>query len=274
MVVDFAALKKASKGQKDEGLLACVLGAGQGGKSTLLGTLGLPTLILYTADEAHGVSSASIYNKDIVGVCLTQDEDGNTVEAEVAFQKMLTILSDPDLPKHFGAVCVDSLSSVDILLKQTEYFKNFCKEKSGSHNKFKEGEAILSALQLIINATGAARKKGVHFLVTLAADIKAVDSEGLAEIISPVLSTYGVANAVPRLFNTILYVSQVNVDGEQKRALVFSTHASRVSKEANGSTKKTLNFSPCLRGIADDDTPDIMPADLSKLLAFIKEAKK
>jgi hypothetical protein len=274
MTVDFAAMKKRAKGNKDEGMLACILGAGQAGKSTLLGTTGLPTLILHTSDESHGLMSAGIYNNDVTGVCINTDDDGNAVEAEVAFQKLLTILSDPSLIKHFGAVCLDSLSSVDILLKQTEFFKAFCREKGGVHNRFKEGEAILTALQMIVNATALYRKNGGNFLVTLAVDVKAVDGDGVAETIVPVLSTYGVANAVPRLFDTVLYTSQAVVDGAQKRALIFSTQATRVSKEAGGATKKTLNFSPCLRGISDEDTPDFMPADLSKLIAFMKEVRK
>jgi hypothetical protein len=76
------------------------------------------------------------------------------------------------------------------------------------------------------------------------------------------------------MFSTVLLVSHAQVEGEIKRALVFDTKVQKVSKEQNGTIKRLLNFSPCCRGLSDQDTPSVFPPDLKKLVEFVKEAKK
>ena len=269
MTVDFAAMKAKAKGSKEEGMCAVILGAGQAGKSTLIGTLGVPTLIIHTADESHSVTSAKIFNKEITGLCIN---DG--CGPDEAMQKLDDILSSPDLFDHFKAVAIDSFSSIEMLIKQTAWLDNFCKSSSGKRDKYREPEAVLTRLQSIINTASDYRKKGGHVICTLPCHVKSQDGDGMAEVVEPVLSTYGTANAVPRMFSTVLLVSHTQVDGEIKRALVFDTKVQKVSKDLGGNVKKLLNFAPCVRGLSDEDTPTAFPPDLKKLVEFIKEAKK
>lgn len=270
MVVDFKALKaNAKKKTEGTGLCAVILGAGQAGKSTLLGTLPGNTLILHTKDEAHGVLSAGIYNKSVTGLCINPDD---TSEDE-ALAIMLAVLGQPDLRDNFDCVCIDSISSVEMLIKASDGFKASCKSATGKYDKFAESGNLLMRIQELVNASSSFRNKGGHFLVTLPAHVKAVDADGGAETVEPMLSTYGVANSIPRMFDVVLFVTHAVVEGERRRVLDFGTEAKKDSKNVSGLVNKQLNFKSCLRGVPDADLPEMFPANLSKLLEFVKGTK-
>lgn len=273
-MVDFAALKAASKKkQKAEGQSFVVLGPSGSGKSSLMGSFGVPTLILYTSDESHSTQSSSIHNGDVTNVCIDRDDDEESLNADQTLNKLFSILSDDCISDHFGAVCIDSLSSIDLIIKRSQYFDEFCKGGNGKRNDFKASEAVVSKLQEIFNATQHFRQKGTHFMCSLAAHVKSVDGDGNAEVVVPVLSSYGCAEAVPRLAGGVLYIGKTEVNGEMKRALIFSTQVSKVSKDLRGNVSKMLSFSPRLAGVPDEELPAALPADMSKVLQFIKEVK-
>lgn len=274
-MVDFAALKAASKKkQKAEGQSFVVLGPSGSGKSSLLGSFGCSTLILYTSDESHSKLSSSIHNGDITNICLDRTEDGEQLSADDTLTKLLTILNSEDIAEHFGAVCVDSLSSLDLIIKRSEWFSDFCKGANGKRNDFKASEAVITKLQEVFNATQGFRQKGTHFMCTLAAHVKSLDGEGNAEVAVPVLSSYGCADNVPRLAGGVLFLGKTEIEGEIKRALIFSTTMSKVSRDLKGNVTKMLSFSPRLAGIADELIPSVLPANMSKVLQFIKEVKE
>jgi hypothetical protein len=270
-MVDFKAMKAAAKAkQTSAGLCAAVIGAGQTGKSTLLGTLPGTLLIIHTADESHGVESAKIYNKNVVGLCVNPEG----VSADESIETLFSVLSQEDLRDHFDNVAVDSFSSFEALIKSSDGFKNSCKSPStGKYDKFSESGNLLAKLQEIVSATGGFRDKGGNFLATLPAHVKAVDADGGAETVEPMLSTYGVANSVPRMFHQVLFVTQATVEGEKRRVLDFNTEAQKNSKEKSGSINKMLNFKSCIRGVPDSELPEVFPADLAKLLKFIEGIK-
>ena len=275
-MVDFKAMKEAARAkQATAGMLAVVMGSSGAGKSTVCGTTGRPTLVLHTKDESHGPTSASTFNDDVAGLCLDMDEEGNEVSPDVALDKLVEVLGSEDLSSNFGTVVVDSLSSIDLLIKKTQYFRNFCADpKTLKHNSFKEGEAVLTKIQDIVTHTDRIRQQGVHVLFTLAANVKSMDSEGMVETVAPVLSTYGVSESVARMFPIVLYTACVTVEGERKRAFLFNTHITRESKEVSGKIKKLMNFMPRCAGIPDSEMPEMLPADFQKLLEFIKSVKE
>ena len=255
-MIDFRLLKTAAKNKRDTaGILAVIMGASGAGKSTACGTTGRPTLVLHTKDESHGPTSAATFNDEVVGLCLDMDEEGNEVSADVAIEKLASVLQAEDLADNFGTVVVDSLSSIDLLIKKTTWFDDYCKNDKGRRNSFKEGEAVLTKIQDIVTLTDKIRSRGVHVLFTLAAHVKAMDADGVVETVAPVLSTFGVSEALPRLFPIVLYTAAVTVDGDRKRAFLFNTSVARESKDVSGRIKKLLNFQPRCAGIPDADMP-------------------
>lgn len=273
-MIDFKQMKKAAKAkQESQGMLAVVLGSSGSGKSTVCGTTGRPTLVIHTKDESHGPTSASTFNDEVVGFCINQDDEGNELSADAAMGKMFSVLEADDLSDNFGCVVFDSLSSLDLLIKKTSEFSEFCRTDKGKHNTYKETEGVLNQIQKIVSATDTLRARGVHILFTLAAHIKAMEADGTVETVVPVLSSYGCAESMPRLFPQVLFVAPVTVEGEKKRAFLFNTQVKRESKDLGGRVVKMLNFSPRLAGIPDSEMPEMLPADFQKLQEFVKSVK-
>jgi hypothetical protein len=273
-MIDFKQMKAAAKSkQESQGMLAVILGSSGSGKSTVCGTTGRPTLVIHTKDESHGPTSASTFNEEVVGYCINQDEEGNELSADDAMERMYALLTAEDLSDNFGCVVFDSLSSIDLLIKKTSEFFEFCKTDKGKHSAYRETEAVLNQIQKLVTSTDSIRARGVHVLFTLAAHIKSMEADGTVETVAPVLSSYGCAEGMPRLFPAVLYVAPVVVDGEKKRAFLFNTQVKRESKDLAGRTTKMLNFSPRLAGIPDAEMPEMLPADFVKLQEFIKSVK-
>jgi energy-coupling factor transporter ATP-binding protein EcfA2 len=274
-MVNFAKLKEESKKNRQaEGQAFVVLGASGSGKSSLLGSFGCPTLILYTSDESHSTQSSGIHNGDITNVCLDRGDNGEPLSADDTLAKLIDILQSEDIPEHFGAVCLDSLSSIDLIIKRSGWFDKFIMGSNGKKNDFKSSEAVITKIQELFTATQGFRQKGVNFMCTLAAHIKSMDSDGNGEVVTPVLSSYGCADQIPRLASGVLFLGKVEIDGERKRALLFNTTISKNSKDLKGGVTKMLSFSPRLAGVRDEELPEALPADMSKVLKLIKELKE
>ena len=208
----------------------------------------------------------------MVGYCIDRDEEGNARDPDEAIAGLLEILRDPTLPENFAAVGLDSLSSVDLLIKKTAWYDEFLRGANGKKNDFKSSEAVVTKIQEIFAATEGFRAKGVHFLATLAALVKA-ETNGEAEVVAPVLSSFGAAESLPRMAGVVLYVGKTDVDGEMKRALLFNVRVRRDSKDVRGTVQKMLSFNPRIAGVPDEDIPAAMPPNMTKLLEFIKSVK-
>jgi GTPase SAR1 family protein len=273
MTVDFKAIKASAKSKRDsQGICGIAIGPSGSGKSSLIGSFPGSVLHLYTSDEGHALQSASIHGGDVVGYCIDRTDDGKVRDADEALNTLVSILRDPAIPDNFSAVGLDSLSSVDLLIKKTAWYDEFLRGANGKKNDFKSSEAVVTKIQEIFAATEGFRAKGVHFLATLAALVKA-ETNGEAEVVSPVLSSFGAAEALPRMAGVVLYVGKTDVDGEMKRALLFNVRVKRDSKDIRGSIQKMLSFNPRIAGVPDDDIPVAMPPHMGKLLEFIKSVK-
>ena len=77
-----------------------------------------------------------------------------------------------------------------------------------------------------------------------------------------------VVEGILQQFGDVLLVGKMVKDDKISHRIQFNGTVSKVSKEANGTIKKLLNFSPRVSGITLDKLPSSIPADLKKLAEF------
>lgn len=266
--------------------LKCVImGCSGAGKSFAIGTLLGKTLILTTRNELHGVYSASLSSKDVYYVCIDKKEegdedkkfnDGDPLPPDVALSKFRRTLKS-DL-SFFDNIGVDSLTDLDLLFRASKEFDTKTRTDKGVHSGFMEPGAVLGFFREIFDTLAELNDKGKNVVCTLAARIRDKDATGKVQDVSPVLSTYGVAEDIPRAFPQVLLLDEAEKEenGEVVKKRVFSFDASyqRASKDQTGAIKKAFNYSPRLVGVSDEDTPAAMPADLNKVLELIRKKGK
>lgn len=274
MSIDFKAMKLAAKAKSAiPGMCAIAVGPSGSGKSSLLGSFPGSILLLHLSDEGHATESASIHGGDVTAVCLDRDGDGDPLTADDTLNRLLTILRDPGISASFQAVGLDSLSSLDLLIKRSQWYDDFCRGSNGKRNDFKSSEAVVTKIQEVFAATERFRQDGTHFMATLAALVKS-EVGGEVETVSPVLSSFGAAESLPRLAGSVFYVGRTTIDGESKRALLFNVKMKRDAKDVRGTITKTMSFNARIAGIRDEDIPEALPAHMGKVLEFIKSVKE
>lgn len=267
---------KNLKTQKIENtpFFAIILGPSGSGKSTLIGTLNVPTLFLYTSAEFHGPKNAAAVNKNIIPMCVDQDSKGNPLTADETYQNIMDILSNDTIVKNVSAVALDSATELDQIIRKTKTFSKACLTDKGTHNNWAESGAVISHFKPVLGALRELNSDGIHCLVTCAAVTKSLDEAGAASEITPKLLGYESAHDLIRHFSDVLVVSRYNYTNEETQAvdtihaLLFKANATKTSRDLKGNVVKTANFTPRLSGLLAQDLPDVIRADLQKLLAI------
>ena len=283
---ELKALVKAKKNVADP-LFAVIVGCSSAGKSFLTGTLGVPTLFLYLSTEHHGHKAASSSNANILPVCLDVMEEQDKDIAGLASNRTGDRLNDTQSIlklKHYSsldlksegieAVVIDSLSDLEQVIKATPDFKQACIASNGKMNKFNEGDELIKRIREIVIGFQHFTKEGVHTIFTLAGVVQAVDENSAASIIQPKLSTFSVADMIPRLFSDVLLVTRMKHEGEMKHVLSFDGNFQRTGKDITGKTNKVMNFAPRVSGLSTDDLPEFMKADLKEVLKLKNKGDK
>jgi energy-coupling factor transporter ATP-binding protein EcfA2 len=271
MAFDF----KKLKAQKNEvkPFLALILGASGSGKSTLIGTLGKKTLYLYTSGENHGPTAASVFNKNnIYPVLLDKDEEGNSLKPDDSIKKLFDILKDPELPKNFEAVVVDSFSEIEFILLSSNLCKAFCTNDKGVYSKWNETAFTSTKLRDIVLCFEELQKKGVDTFATCPAEVKEAE-DGSSAVVSPRLMGFSVADNVLLKFPDIMITARLAQEDEDGESVVghkvlFDAGVLKVSKDKGGNVVKARNFGPRLTGISFNDLPPMAPADLKAIHKF------
>jgi hypothetical protein len=242
---------------------AVVLGPSGAGKSSLLGTFKCKTLLLYCGGEDHGpVAAKALGGDNIYPICLDR-EGGENIDPDVAYQRLLQILSS--VPKQFKAVAVDGATEVEFLIRSTKEFKNLCLTDKGKHNTFAESGAVLVMFRPIINELKRMGREGIHTIMTCGLDVSAIGENGDILESKPRLSTYGVAEGLLQQTPDYFCVgSMTNSAGKQGHRVQFMAGVGRESKDVMGVVKKTINFKPRLNGIIN--LPDTCAADLTEVI--------
>lgn len=263
-----------SMADQSAALEAIILGPGDAGKSTLIGTLGVKTLFLYTTRERHGSKSAKIYGGDnLLPVCINR-KDGKDLNADESITYLMQILTDTETLKSAGieAIAIDGLTELDFLVRDTAKWKNLCLTDKGKHNNFAEGTATLQCLRPIIVALQELhRTLNMHYMITCVTDVKEKGIYGEILDATPKVQGYFVAESVIQMFNDRLLVGPMTRDDVTKYKLQFGAKVTKVSKDDKGGIKKINNFTPCIKGVSADELPAYMDADLAKFYEFKKE---
>lgn len=254
---------------RNDKLCAAILGSSGGGKSSILGTFGVKTLYLYGSGEDHGVAAAQSLGGEVVGICWDK-QNGQDLKPDAAFNRLVTILKDVEGIKSrgFGAVTIDGATELEVLIQKTERWANACLTDKGKHNSFAETGATNGMFRDVIHALKGIHKAGLHVAMTCLIDTKGLDEEGAVSEAAPRLGGYMVAESILQQFGDVLLVGKMVKDDKVSHRLQFNGTVSKVSKEANGTIKKLLNFSPRVTGITLDKLPSSIPADLKKLAEF------
>lgn len=268
-------LKKglASK-PKLEPLFAVVLGSSGAGKSGLAGTLGVRTLVLRTPVESHGGTSArsvskSLFSEDnVVEIDIMED----AANADEAWANLLSTISDPELPKHFGAVVMDSLTDLQTnLFHDLTEWKETTQTKDGKRNKLAEPGADAELFNELINRRlKKLTAKGVHVVMLAAAQVITMGDSGDEVVAKPGLQGANPAALINRSCPDVLLVNKVrDADtGNWEHRLLFYPKVSKESKTIAGVVTKTENFNMRVSHIPSDKLPESAAARLDELIEF------
>jgi hypothetical protein len=277
--INWAELKK--KKTEVEPLMALVMGASGGGKSSSLGTLGVPTLVLYGNVESHSANAAKATSQEksnVVGMQYTVNRADGSLDAQASYKNLLAILRDPGVAENFGAVAVDSAGELQQVFKETARFKELVTTDTGKVNNFKEPEAYGTMFGEVINSMLALRRQGVHTLMTCAAIVTG-GTEGSDEITArPNLYGYTVSENLCRAFADIFYVTMLREENEEGEEItvhrfVFNPKVSAVSKDVKSGkiTKQSFsNFSPRISLFTREQLPERAEVNFAKII----EARK
>jgi len=268
----------------NKALGALVMGGSGGGKSFLMGTLGVKTLYLYALGEDHGPKAAKVNGGDnIVPLCFNYDDQGELLADEegaprydAIYANICNILTQgEELKKQgFEAVVIDGVPELEAIIRGTDQWADKCKTSKGAHNSFSEGPAVNEKLRPIFNMLkDLQRNQGMHYVVTMTLDVQAMGDNGAIEAASPQLSTYAVAETVARQFGDILVVGRMSKGESVKHKIQFMSKVSRASKDLNGIVKKAINFTPRLSSVPVEELPAILDADLKEVLKLKGHSK-
>lgn len=263
------AIAESQKDSINDKLCAVILGPSGGGKSSVLGTFGVKTLYLYGSGEDHGISAAQAVGGDVVGICWDK-QAGQDLKPDASFHRLTAILTDIDGIKSrgFGAVVIDGATELENLIQKTDRWANACLTDKGKHNNFAETGATGNMFRIVIQALKNLHKQGIHVAITCLIDVRQVDDEGAIVDASPRLGGYMVAEGILQQFGDVLLIGRMTKDEKVSHRLQFNSTLSKVSKDAGGTVKKLLNFSPRLSGITLEKLPVTAAADLKKVAEF------
>ena len=271
MKYDFAKMKANQVKQENNPTLMLLLaGPSGGGKSYTAGTLGVDTLFLHGETENHGADSIALASlqKGKGGVTSVSWATGTPDES---YKALINILTDEDLPNHFGAVVIDGLKDLTFdLISGTSAFAKYCQTNKGEHNQWKEGEAILHLMKPIMKALFNLRRAKVHTITTMILDIQDIGPSG--EVLSgkPLLPTFGVAAALIPQFDDRAVVSFATpkIKGEVRGDHYLQFKMDMKRSNSAGATPKVMMIKPKLSGVSFNSLPEMCKADLEFLAKF------
>jgi len=260
------AKENARKDLDNKKVGAIILAPSGGGKSTLGGTFGCKTLFIFGGAESHGPVAASVHGGDIVAVRFDQDDDGNNLDADSAYERLLSILDAEDAIKEegFGAIVVDSLTEVEATIRATTKFRAECLSQNGKHNSFAEPTATLGLFRpILVKLRDLQLNLGVHYAATCPLTVNAYGDNGEIMESAPKLSGYSVAEGLILQFPDVLVVGRMAKGEKVAHRIQFNAGVTKASKDQAGQIKKLLNFNPRVTGVKD--LPASMEANLGKV---------
>ncbi len=251
---------------KTDGLFLIVLGASGVGKSHFIGTYPGRTLFLYGSGESHGPGSAVKNSKELLPVAWDRDRNRQLTPNE-SWTRLLNLL-DPATIKAANVKCValDSITNLCLDLKATDAYKQRCMGAKGQHNQFKETEALIELLNLVMKKLQVlVDYHDIDVITTMDLQIQSIADTGLILESKPGLPTYGVGKAIIQQFPDILVLGRI----AQAPKFQNAAKATGISKDAEEQIVKYVEYHPRLRGVAK--MPEYIEANVPAILALKKE---
>lgn len=268
----FEDLKTKSAPQK---LFCLVSGIRGAGKSTVIGTLGVPTLLICSAMESHAVHAAKVFGEDNIKYYMYDvGEDDKQLKPDLAIANLHQVLdyliSTPNLSENIQCVALDSISAIDKTLIETS---RILSEKNGFESmKIMEQEHFR-----IIKKLMELHRKGVHIIVTMPV-MAAFDEEGYYISAKPEIRGVTTTSNIAGIFAEVLVTAKIASKHYFQMNLLFK----KSGKDASSGDKKEISFHPRITGLSDEDISHVsnetflIPADLSYIykLKLAKENAK
>jgi hypothetical protein len=268
-------LSLARKKKTLEPLFAVILGASGSGKSSAAGTIGLPTLYIRTPVESHGGVSASTASKRIFGEDFITEIDifEGAKNADQAWKNLLATLADPELPKQFGAVVIDSLTDLQLnVIHNLSEWKEQTTTAGGKINKLAVPGADTEFLNDLINVhLKKLHAKGVHVILLAAAVVVSTNDDGTEITAKPGLAGTNPAALVNRSCPDVLLVNRIrNEEGVFEHNFLFYPKVVAEGKNLQGIVTKTEGFGMRISHLSD--LPERAAARLDELIEYRKTA--
>lgn len=247
------AIEDAKKELNNNQVAAIVLGPSGSGKSSLLGTFGVKTLYLYTTGEDHGAKAAKVQgSENIVPLCIDY-EDGQKLDADDAFHRLLDVLGESAAIKEAGfqAVSIDGATELEAIIRGTSAWKAACQTDKGKHNTFQEPAATLAMFKRVMDKLkGLQREIGIHYAMTCILDVKVVGDDGEVLESTPRLTGYSVAEGLIQQFPDVMVVGRMSKNDKIAHRIQMLAGVSKTSKDQAGVIKRCINFTPRITGVA------------------------
>lgn len=252
-------------------LFALISGIRGAGKSTVIGTLKLKTLLITSVLESHAVSAARIYGNDnVISTFYDIDENNKQLKPDVALNNLHNILDflidSPDLLDNIQALSIDSVSAIDKTLMDTS---KILLEKNG----FESMRIMEQEHFKIIKKLKELHRKGLHILVTMPI-LSTFDDNGFYLTAKPEIRGVTTTSNIAGIFDDILVVGKIEGNYLFQMDLLIT----KAGKEVSGA-EKSISFHPRISGLSKQDIFKIskesmlLPADLN-FIYRLKQAKQ
>lgn len=251
---------------KTDGLFLVVLGPSGAGKSHFIGTYPGKTLLLYGSGESHGPGSAiKVAKENLIPIAWDRTKDKQLTPNE-AWSRLNELLN-PEAIKKAGIKCIalDSITNLALDIKQTDIYAQKCMGAKGQHNAFKETEAMIDMLNLVMRKLQVLVDfHNIDVITTIDLQIQAIADNGLILESKPGLPTFGVGKAVIQQFPDILVLGRI----EQKPVFQNYAKAANISRDNKEQIVKYVDYHPRLRGVME------LPETIQATVPTIFDLKK
>lgn len=287
MAFDFNAIIKAQTEIVSRGIpkLICLAGVRGSGKSSALGTLPKDKkgLLVQCASESHsyisarGLATAKYGSSSHITPFDLDSVNGQPIVGDAVIGRLLELLNDEQLIKHYNVVMLDSLGAIDEhVAKTTEVM---------SADKFSQTKAIRSIYDRIFSGVRKYLAKGGMIIYTLPLDT--YNDENGVTVSTPRIRGTGAITAI--LGETpVIAIAACNVELEDDKIVrdyvlsfdgsISKSKAKIVSMSGSGKDMKIkavpqmINCNCRITGLPADKIPSCIPNDLEVLLKLIETA--
>jgi hypothetical protein len=270
MKISFENFRKNANNFEDDKLFCLLAGVRGSGKSTAIGSLKVPTLLIASSLESHAIEASKLFNENIIPTLYDVDENGKQLKPDAALNNLNNILDflidSNNLLNDIEAVALDSMSAIDKTLLETS---RILSEKNG----FEKMKIIEQEHLKIIKKLKEIHRKKIHVLATMPI-MASYDEDGLYTSAKPEITGITTTSNIAGNFNDVLVVGYT----ENQYVFQMNLVIKKSGKEASGAEKQII-FHPRITGLSKQDLIAavgdnlLLPADLD-YVHKLKKAKK